>query len=188
VSDYQPQVGDRVSMSGTVTHVSPTGTSVSVDADNGQHTLMFARALTLVERPSPAEEWQPGDVVRSADDPQDTRVWTFYKDGVEDKLAWHNIRSGWNHRSGLPANLRLLVRDGQPVSQPEPSHPQPGDVVSEEPPVGSVVRDRSDSKWTHFKPSQWWCGDVPDGLQSGNEFAWVQTFGPLTLVRWGAGQ
>jgi hypothetical protein len=200
MSDYQPQAGDRVrvTVEGWVEEVLPAPAgerpTIKVASDDSPSVLAWtgsaAVTVELVERPAPTEEWQPGDVVRNADDPSDGRLWTFYLDGVEDKLPWHNVRSGWNHRSALPANLRLLVRDGQPVSQPEPSHPQPGDVVSEEPPVGSVVRDREGDEWVHMSDGRWDCRADEDFSQ-GNTIPWrhnVESYAPLTLVRWGAGQ
>lgn len=190
MSDYQPQVGDRVSLTGTVERVSPAGRGVRVMTDGGVPTLVGVAGLTLIERPKPAEEWQPGDVVRNADDPEDTRMW-FCADDTETPWArFTEMGIDWGERDALPANLLLLVRDGQPVVQPQP-HPQPGDAVTEEPPVGSVVRDREgdealrhDDGWVYFLVN----GKAKRGNPSCPWAEVTRDYSPLSLVRWGAEQ
>jgi hypothetical protein len=251
-ADYTPKPGDTV----RITIEGVFDLSCRSDGTNGVLSLpnlddIWIRTPKVThERLSTPEQWQPGDVARNADDsndvrsfvyagpPSDPRPWRWaelvaYEPGVDPEQWVFFV----GQRGDLPANLRLLVRDGQPVEQPNAkswdrvqtirtlrlavggsgrpqptlpdardavddgcrtiadylawdaartAHPQPGDVVTEEPPVGSVVRDRSGSTWTQFKLGEWWCGSVPADLQSGNEFAWAQRFAPLTLVRWGA--
>lgn len=89
-----------------------------------------------------------------------------------------------------PLDLRAAIETG--VTTPEgyalwdargaERHPQPGDVITEEPPVGSVVRNPYGAEFANV--ANGWRG------QSGS-YSWVEISGngaTLTLVRWGAEQ
>lgn len=191
MSGYTPTVGDRIRATtvheGVVTFASDSG-HFTLRHDDGTCTTGCVSGQTTVELLPPVEDWQPGDVVRNADDPEDKRIWVNDDPAAPD--LWFGAvhpRGGWRWaREKMPANLRLLVRDGQPVtqSQSEPAHPQPGDVVAEEPPVGSVVRDREHDLWARSGLG-WSCG------QSERPIPWTNlmtAWRPLELVCRGAGQ
>lgn len=61
--------------------------------------------------------------------------------------------------------------------------PQPGDVVTVEPPDGSIVRDRDGATWDCV------AGDfmVRNHGEHGDPWRWseIQDYAPFTLVRWG---
>lgn len=196
MTDYQPRVGDRVRvvLEGTV-----TDDATDNSTPFGQRGIRYCGwgAAVAIEVLTPAEHWQPGDVVRNADDFEDKRAWMFRPVGGDDDAPWV-AHDGlvWVTRPALPANLRLLVRDGQPVAQPQPerAHPQPGDVLTEEPPVGSVVRDSEGDEATHAEAGWYW-SDIEGVPQSGDQAMRRKWYAitnsgerTLTLVRWGAEQ
>lgn len=141
-------------------------------------------------------EAQPGDIVRNADDDSDLRAWS-YADPDDDRecgqpwlLVTADKETGvtrWCGRDTLPANLRLLVRGGHPVADRAERHPQPGDVVNEEPPVGSVVRDNGDHQWTR-RSTGWGISSAGSSRYDCRWSGHVDNYGPLTLLHWGVEQ
>lgn len=78
------------------------------------------------------------------------------------------------------------ARHGIDVSAVTPL-PQPGDVVTEEPPVGSIIRDR-DGDLQERSTAGWHWHKVGGVKGDADPWTWqfVSThFEPLTLVRWG---
>ncbi len=122
--------GDHLSHSDT--YDGPTRTTLFEIRQHGGPTQRYRIAVTVEEienedagtfdatttAPAPlGPPWQLRDVVRDADTDHAEDVWVYLPDGADDDVPWKSLDDGeWLGRDGLPENLTLLVRNGQPVN------------------------------------------------------------------------
>lgn len=118
----QIKVGDRVRVEFTVGLVGSGGGLFDTDGMRADYSVWISRSAAergaTVEVITPPESWQPGDIVRNADDPTDKRMWQF-AGGSRSSHAWVRVGANdgkWYRRDELPARLTLLVRDGEAVT------------------------------------------------------------------------
>lgn len=115
MNEYRPEVGHhvRVVVEGRVTYTDAVGVLVQSDANGHCFGFDFASVAWTERLPDPEPEWQPGDVVWSAECGR-----AFTRTSSKSDLCWlDSIDGEVEPRRYLGDDLTLLVRDGKPVTR-----------------------------------------------------------------------